>query len=217
MSFTLLLFSCATKKDTIKEFETAPLFGMVYDYDNKPCSDAKVLIDGKEGPFTDINGRFVVQSLSRGKHSIIIKKEQYEDALVSFNFLNKSQVLYVRMISFDQLLKETEKAIAIGKWKEVESLFERAEKIKKDDPVAEYLKAIYFKEKGEIEKAEDILLEIIGKGHKLPYVYLSLADIYQYYLDDPTKAAENLEQYLKLEANHEVQKRLDLLNKELQS
>ena len=216
LSFILFLFSCAsTKKETSSDFTSAPLFGMVYDHDNHPCADAQIIIDEEKGPITDINGRFVIQSLSRGKHDINVTKENYEDISLKFDFLNKSQILYIRMISFDQLLKEIEKAIENKKWKEGATLFERAERIKEQDPVAEYLKAIYFKEKGEINRAEDILLFIIDKGHKLPHVYLSLGDLYQYYMNDPGKALQYLTEYLKLESNHEVEKRYNRLRDEL--
>ena len=217
LSFILFLFSCAsTKKGTSPEFSSAPLFGMVYDRENQPCADAQIIIDGKKGPSTDINGRFVIQSLSRGKHDINVTKESYEDISLKFNFLNKSQILYIRMISFDQLLKEIEKAIENKKWEEGATLFERAERIKEQDPVAEYLKAIYFKEKGEIERAEDILLFIIDRGLKLPHVYLSLGDLYQYHMNDPEKALQYLTEFLKLESNHEVQKRYNQLRDDLQ-
>ena len=119
------------------------------------------------------------------------------------------------MISFDQLLKEIERAIENKKWEEGATLFERAERVKEQDPVAEFLKAIYFKEKGEIKRAEDILLNIIDTGHKLPHVYLSLGDLYQYHINDPEKALQYLSEYLKLESNHEVEKRYNRLRDEL--
>jgi tetratricopeptide (TPR) repeat protein len=212
-----ILISCATtRKENLYEFTEAPLFGMVYDYDNQPCADVQIIIDGKSGPKTDINGRFAIDSLERGKHTIVVRKEGYEEHSFSFEFLNKGQILYLRMISFNQLLREIEKAIENEKWAEGESLIERAENIKRNDPVEMYLKAIFLKKKGDIEGALNTLLEILNLGYKEPYVYLALGDIYQYVLKSPVEAVEFIEKYLTLRGDREVQKRLDELKVELQ-
>lgn len=213
----LLLFcSCATNnKTTVYDFQTAPLFGMIYDYDNTPCANVRMRIDGADGPVSGINGRFIVQSLSRGEHRIVFTKEGYETESLSFQFLNKNQVLYVRMISFEQLLEKAEDAIEYHQWEEGDELLKRAEQIKGNDPLARYLKAVLLKEKGEAEKAVEILLEILRSGFKGPYVYLALGDLYQYQLQDIPEAVRYIEEYLKLEANREVQKRLEELKKEM--
>ncbi len=187
---------------------------MVYNYDNQPCSGALVMIDENEGPRTDINGRFVIQSVSKGKHQITVTKDGYEKLDFSFEFLNKSQVLYLRMISFNQLLNEIEKSIENRNWKEGEKLIERAEKMKENDPVELYLKAILLKEKGDVEDSVDTLLNILDLGYNEPYVYLALADIYQYRLNNPAEAIKYIEEYLKLKRNSEVQERLIKLKME---
>lgn len=213
----LILISCATaRKENLYEFIEAPLFGMVYDYDNQPCADVQTVIDGKPGPATDINGRFAIDSLTRGKHTIVLSKEGYEERLVSFEFLNKSQILYLRVISFNQILREIEKAIEGDKWEEGESLFERAENIKRNDPVEMYLKAIFLKKKGDTENAVETLLEILNLGYKEPYVYLALGDMYQFVMNSPGKAIEYIERYLKSRGDREVQKRLDELKASVQ-
>jgi tetratricopeptide (TPR) repeat protein len=218
--FQFFLCTCAsdgkrkTKKYTLSEFSTAPLYGMIYDFDNKPCSNASVVIDGKDGPRSDINGRFITQPLSKGEHAIIVSKEGYESVSLTFEFSRKSQVLYVRMISFGQLLKQLESAIENGDWEESRRLIERAEQIKRDDPVEQYLKAMYFNGKGSTEYAIEILNGMIDQGYHEPYVYLTLADIYQYQLKNPEKAIFCLEDFLKLKRNREAEKRLESLKSE---
>ncbi len=108
----LIFISCATtKKKSSDDFTEAPLFGMVYDYDNRPCSEALIIIDDNDEVMSDINGRFIIGVLSRGNHIVTAKKEGYETLSFSFSFLNRTQVLYLRMISFLQLLVEIENAI----------------------------------------------------------------------------------------------------------
>lgn len=211
----LLFFSCATtRKKSPDDFTEAPLLGMVYDYDNRPCPEALIIIDDNEEVMSDINGRFIISALSRGNHSVTSKKEGYETLSFSFEFLNRTQVLYLRMISFHQLLIEIENTIEKREWDEVESLNKRAEEIKKDDPVQLYLKAVYLNEKGHPEDAVKILLGIIKDGFDEPVIYLTVGDIYQYKLDNTPEALKYIEKYLEFENDSEVRKRYEMLKEE---
>ena len=206
----MLFYSCATKRvENPYEFSAAPVLGMVYDRENKPCGGAAIFIDGVESASTDINGRFVVASLSRGKHTVLAKKHGYEELIFTFEFLNRSQVLYIRVFSLAQLLSEAERAIAERSWEEAERFIERAERIEKDDPVGLYLKAVLFRERGRFDDAVSALGRIIDLGFKEPYVYLALADIFQYDLNDMQKAAEALEKYLDMKEDSDIRDRLE--------
>ena len=203
----LFFLSCATKNP--RDFESAPLYGMVYDYDNQTCTDVLIRVNEEHETKSDINGRFVVTDLSRGNHQITAIKEGYETLTFSFNFTTRSQVLYIRMISFYQLLKNIEKELEAKNWYEVESLLERAEKIKTDDPIEQYLKAVYLNQTGQHDEAIQILRSILNQNYKEPIIYLTLSDIYFYKKNDIPNAIEYVEQYLKLESDREVQKRYE--------
>ena len=208
----LSVTSCLTKREVrLREFSEAPLFGMVYDNDHQPCSGALLFVDGEKGPSTDINGRFVIGSLSRGTHRVQVQKEGFEELEVFVDFLNKSQVLYLRVISFNQLLREVEQMLMKKRLLETEELLARAEAIYADDPVALYLKVLYLLEIEEPREAVRVLETVLQKGYREPVVYLSLADIYQYRLEDTEKAASQLQEYLKIQKDSEVQQRLDAL------
>jgi len=214
----LLVASCKTlKKDDLMEFGSAPLLGMVYDYDNQPCQDTQIVIDNEEETISDINGRFIFNNLSRGEHYIVAKKKGYETLSFSFRFVNRSQVLYLKMISFHQLLREIENAIENSNWVDAESFIRRAEALKKNDPVQQYLKAIYFNETGNPEEAVQTLLAIIKNGHKEPIIYLTLSDIYQYRLNNIPEALKYLQEYLKLEEDREMQKRFEKMKEEIET
>ena len=203
--------SCATKKKSLNDFKEAPLLGMVYDYDNRACSDTLIIIDEIEEARSDINGRFIIDNLSQGVHLVVAKKDGYETLSFEFDFRNRSQILYLRIISFHQLLKNVEDAIAAREWEEAASLNERAEAIKKGDPIQLYLKAIYLNDKGNPEDSAQILLKIIKDGYNEPVIYLTLSDIYQYKLNNPPEAIKYLEEYLKYENDRETQQRYEML------
>ncbi len=217
IGLALSFSSCLTKdRAASMEFAKAPLFGMVYDFDNQPCSGALIVLDDEEGPQTDINGRFVIGYLPSGEHKVQVKKEGYEELTANFKFSSKNQVLYLKLISFTQLLRKTEYALEKKRLKETGELIKRVEAINADDPVAMYLKAVYLLECRKPEEAVIILNKILAKGYSEPVVYITLADIYQYRIDDTKKAISNLEKYLQIQRNNEVENRLEALKLELE-
>ena len=212
----LLFFSCATRKpQNLSDFESAPMYGMVYDYENQACADTLIIINEERETRSDINGRFIITDLLRGNHQITAKKEGYETISFSLYFTNRSQVLYIRMISFYQLLKNIENEIEAQNWYEVELLMARAEKIKTDDPIQQYLKAVYMNQTGQPENAIEILLNIIDQNYEEPIIYLTLSDIYYYKMNNIPEALKYMEDYLRLESDRVVQKRYDSMKSEI--
>lgn len=207
-----LLASCATasNQDPLK-FETAPLFGMIYDLDNKACGGISLVLDGTQKAGSDIDGRFVLVALKRGAHTLTATGTDYERVDLSFTFLNQSQVLYVKMVSFDQLLGQAQDALDRHKWQEAQSLLERAAAIHDSDTVLVYLRAILQYQQGDAAGAASRLETLAASGSTIPYVYLFLADLYQYTLGKPELAARALSRYLEQNDDPDARKRLDAL------
>jgi tetratricopeptide (TPR) repeat protein len=209
---SLLLLSCVSQdKVDIINFESAPLFGMIYDDDNQPCAAAGLTVDGKTGPTTDIRGRFLIPDLRRGEHTISVKKDGFEELSLTFQFMNKTDVLYVKVVSFTQLLSQAERALEERKWSDAAGFLARAEKLYPGDAYYLYLRAVEAYKTGKFEEAVRHLNAILEKGAREPYVYLFLADIYEKNLVDRGKAIENLELYLSMQADAEAEKRLETL------
>jgi tetratricopeptide (TPR) repeat protein len=201
---------CKTLKgDRYRDFSRAPLFGMIYDTENRPCSGARIVVDEKEGPRSDINGRFVLQSLGRGEHRITVQKEGYETLSISFEFLNKNQVLYLRVVPVEHLLRQAESALADKKLAEAGKLLDRAFKVDPENPVGRYLQSVLYVESGQIERAVATLEHLLDQGFREAPVLLALADLYQYRLGDLEKAAALLAEYLRIEKDPEIEKRLE--------
>jgi tetratricopeptide (TPR) repeat protein len=207
-----LLTACASQqKAEILDFDTAPLFGMIYDKDNQPCAGVAINIDGTQGPVTDIRGRFILPDVTRGAHTVVAQKEGFEKLTVTVQFLNKTDVLYLNIMSFSELLTKAENALKEMKWDDADAFLSRAEKLDSEDSIFLYLRAVLAYKTGEYPKAVEYLNGILTKGVKEAYVYLFLADIYQNNLNEPQKAIDNLEVYLSRRADPDVQKRLEAL------
>jgi tetratricopeptide (TPR) repeat protein len=204
-----ILISCASQqKDNVFSFDRAPLLGMIYDEDSQPCPSVSLTVDGVKGPVTDIRGRFVMPDVSRGEHQVIARKDGYEDLSTQFLFLNKSEVLYLHMVSLGQLLTKAELSLDDRNWADAASFLERAEKLKPADSVLLYLKAILAYKTGKYPEAAGYLDGILEQGIQEPYVYLFLADLYEKNLGEPGKAISLLETYLSKRSDSDVEKRL---------
>ena len=119
----LLGVSCASQQagDGLA-FDAAPLFGMVYDEENQPCAGVRLAVDGREGPLSDVRGRFVVPDLARGEHQLVARKDGYEDLAVSIAFLERTDVLHLSMTSFDQLLGMAQEALRDARFGDAEGV-----------------------------------------------------------------------------------------------
>ena len=201
--------SCVSYQEKkLRDFSSSPLIGMVYDREQKPCAAALILVDGQDGPRTDINGRFVIDALRRGEHLVGVRKEGYEPLEVPLSFQDRTQVLYLRVTSFGQLLREAEEALDRRRFQEADDLLLRAEALKPEDPIGLYLRAVYFLKREDTGQAISLLERIQAQGTNTPAILLSLADIYQYRLQDLPKAVLYLRQYLQAEDSPEVRARL---------
>jgi tetratricopeptide (TPR) repeat protein len=216
--FTILLitgFSGCESAPISTDFMLASLEGKIFDYDNTPCSDVLITIDKGAAVRSDINGRFVIPGVGKGLHDIKATKEGYEEYTEAFSFSNRNQILWIRMISIKQLETRIETAFEDRKWDELESLVDRALKIKNDDPVILYLQALYFNQNGWFDQAIEVLTKITETGHAEATVYLTMADIYQYKLQQKNRAIECLGKYLEKKTDDAAYKRLEALKKSL--
>ena len=213
--FAVLLLGCASKEPVVlTSFDEAPLNGMVYDYDNRPCVGTAVTLDEKWTVITDINGRFVFTSVTAGEHTLEFAREGFETLLLPFEFNSRTQVVYAKIVSLEQLVRRIEASITEGKWRAAEDNLARAKAIEELDPIVRYLEAVLLLENGKAAEAAAILIAIIEAGRADPVVYLSLADIYQLSLDDPSMAVRYLAGYLRLRSDSEVQQRYEDLKRQ---
>ncbi len=194
----VLLFGGCRSSGSIRDFESAPLYGMVYDAHNQPCPGAQVLIDEVPGPTTDINGRFVLPDLARGAHQIVVTKPDHETVTADVDFVDRTQVLYVKVFSVAQLLEQAEQALEERRDTAAFEFVERAAKVRASDPVVLYLKAVIRFRAGRGEEARVVLEQMLADGLRAPAVYLLLADVNEHALEDRGEAARHLEAYLSL-------------------
>jgi len=206
-----IISSCAGIQ---KRNEAGSIYGMVYDHENKPVQNVEISIGGKAVSASNINGRFTIKGLGFGTYEISFTKEGYETFSTVFEYSDATQLVYVKMISGSQLLAEAEKEMNERRWSTAEALIKRAEAVKPGDAPTMFLKAALKYRTGSAEEAKAILESLIAQEYNEPSIYLFLADIFQFKLEDKANAISNLKAFLQLRYDPEVEKRLKELEAE---
>lgn len=201
---------CLTASDPI-DFGYAPLFGMIYDADNEPVAGARVTVNGERAFTSGVMGRVVIPELPRGIHSISVSKPGFETVETEVEFLTRTHVLYVRMVSFDHLLAQAEGDLAGGRFDLVEAHLSRATRLDRSDPRGRYLRALIAYRRGRGRESVEILRQLIGDGHGGAYVFLLLADAQEFLLNNEEAAAEALAEYLTFRDDPNAGERLERL------
>lgn len=225
---SILLISCKTQQGVFKnkelgEFEFSNLPGMIYDAQNRPCSRVSVsvwksdVISSEETLIktseSDINGRFTILGLERGNYRVVAEKEGFESIETEIFYSSRLDVLYLKIYSQKQILDQATDAMSERRYGLVEELLQRAENINKNDPYFLYMKSVYLYGKKEFSSALVPLENIQEQGFKFPHVFLLMADIYQYKLDQPDLALIKLKEYINLIDDSEINLRIRELEK----
>jgi tetratricopeptide (TPR) repeat protein len=206
----LIITSCASSP--VKKDRSQALYGMIYDRDNKPVNDVRIYVDGKYRAASDIHGRFVIPNIKpHREYHITTEKKQYEEIGMDIFHTDPASVLYIHLFSADQLIAEAEQAIPEKDWYRAESFLARAEKAGGDYVSIRYLEGILAFYKDQYPRALSILLELAEKEKNAPYVYLFIADLYQYYINDTAGAIRFLSRFLELQYDQEAEDRLHML------
>jgi hypothetical protein len=185
---------------------------MIYDRDNRPVNDVKIHVDGIYKAASDIHGRFVIPNMKPNReYHISTEKEQYEEITMDMFHADPSSVLYIHLFSADQLIAEAEQAIRKKDWYRAETFIERAEKAGGGYVPIRYLQGILEFYRNRYAEAVSILLDLAEREKNAPYLYLFIADLYQYYLKEKEQALWFLTQFLELRYDPEAESRLNRL------
>lgn len=206
----VIIFTLTCCKTT--EINTTVLNGMIYDVDNKPVPNAEISITDTELTTTDVYGHFTLSNLNPDSdYTIIIQKEGYETQSLFFTFSTISSVMYIRLYSINQLLSLAEDSIKTKDYNEALQYLNRASTINSNKASVSYLQAVIQYKQKNYQKAEQILLSLINEGYNEQYIFLFLADIYEYELNDPMKTEDALKKALQINYNPNIEARLNNL------
>ena len=107
-----------------KSGEKIMLNGMIYDTQNRPVVNYMVLIDGKYAASSDIGGRFVIKSISKGEHVFSGNGSGYLSIEEKVTVYDKSQILYIRVPSVEARLREAYSLLEEKRYEKAEAVIE---------------------------------------------------------------------------------------------
>jgi tetratricopeptide (TPR) repeat protein len=185
---------------------------MIYDGDNRPVNDVKIYVDDDYKAASDIHGRFVIPNMKPNReYRISTEKEQHEKTTMDVFHADPAAVLYIHLFSADQLMAEAEEAIKKKDWFRAETFLERAENAGGAYAPIRYLRGILEFHRDRYAEALSILLDLAEEERNTPHIYLFIADLYQYYINDPEEAMKFLTKFLELRYEPEAESRLNKL------
>ena len=151
--------SCSSVKGIKRISGEMVMYGMVYNYENIPVSNAEVIVDEKTVAFTDAQGRFILTSKQRNEFTLTLTKPGYETITGKIHF-EPMEVIHLVMINANQLINQAEIAMDEARYHDVISLCDRALLLNSDRLDAMYLVALSLIRLREYDRARYILLEL---------------------------------------------------------
>jgi tetratricopeptide (TPR) repeat protein len=172
----LIFISCSSAKGVKRNTGEAIMYGMVYNNESMPVSNAEVIVDGKSVTFSDAQGRFILSSKQRKDFTLSVKKPGYETVTEVFHF-EPMDVIHLIMLNADQLVNNAEYAMDESLYNEVIGFCDRALKLNPERIDALYLKALAWIRLREYEQARHILEELRKKIGEREYILKALEEL----------------------------------------
>jgi len=211
-----LLTACTTTPATNR----GPILGMIYNHDRLPVGDVTVswLQNGKSvtTALSDVRGRFSLPEIPYGKITLQFSKDAYEPVVWNFQFSTPSQVVYMRMENSDELFGEASDAVERQDWASANAVLARVEKLVPHSAITQYLRGVMLAKQGKPADAAALLEELSSETRSTFAVEISLADLYQYKLDDDGRALAHLRRALAIRRDLDVEKRVMALTEKTQ-
>ncbi len=142
--------------------------------------------------------------------TVEIRKKTFEPKIMNFTHDFVSQVIYVKLDSFDGILGLAEKSFSSGDFESCISYLDRYEKSDGNTNSGEYLRCAVLCAINDAEKAHEKLL-MLSDVDENPWIRLLLADIEQYELNDLENAKKHLSEFLERSYDEEIKKRYESL------
>ncbi len=148
----VVLLGCAGTPDAAWT-QPAPLHGVIYDASGAPLGWVELQVD--EGPpvYSDIHGRFSLPPLTAGSYTVKAGRKGYETLTSEVAFTNRSDVLYLRLRSVDELSVQVQEALDRGRTARAIELLEAGLPANPEDEQLRFLLALTYARIGDVDGA----------------------------------------------------------------
>lgn len=158
-SVTFIL-KCAHIPANIDKETGAPLHGMIYSHNHLPVAGVKIYVDGIYAASSGVNGRFTIKFQPFGSYQLNFECPGYQTFQNQIDFIEQSQVFYIRLTSINDLLKKAEELLVKSGWREGSKVLEKAQIIDPNNPLLLFMQALTYQQLGENDTAEKKLQQL---------------------------------------------------------
>jgi hypothetical protein len=157
------------------------LAGMVYDRSGAPVNGMTIILGGQHVALSDFSGRFSFGTIEPGQYEVEARKDGFETYRARLTLSTPGQVLYLSVLSADDLLDLCEASLREGRWAEADAYAERALALSPTDPQARYFSAIALASRLRPDraplKALEVLRALASEGYAEEPVLRLIADL----------------------------------------
>jgi len=109
--------------------------------ESRGVAGARISLDGEKEVVADSQGRFLLPRVRTGTHTLRVRREGYLPVERRIEFLNRSEIVYVRLLSVEEARLRAVRAYESGRLDPAEELARRLVEYQEGDLVARYLLA----------------------------------------------------------------------------
>ncbi len=150
--YAALLSGCAGTPDAAWR-RPVPLHGVVYEYSGAPLGWVELRVDDGPPVHSDLHGRFSLPPLAAGRYTVTARKPGYETVVSEVWFTNRTDVLYLRLRSVEELSARIQAALDQDRTAEAIELLELALPVALKDDLLRYLLALAHARGGDTDAA----------------------------------------------------------------
>ncbi len=108
----VVFVGCATERSAGFFFEE--LHGIVRDDRGEPLAGVRIYIGPLHQAVSDSHGRFTFSQLPPGEHTVIARSPGHEDAVTNLQFMNRTQLIQITLVSLTELTEQALSALYLG-------------------------------------------------------------------------------------------------------
>lgn len=214
--FVVIIAGCKST-DLENPGESTSLLGVVFDKRSNPVKNASLTIKSLEDEIlftmnTDIDGQFFIPELQFGNYIVEIRAKRSAFTVIEIEHFDIENILVIRLPTFQDLISDLENSLRTDDIVASEKQISDLDSIDDKDIYYNYLKAIFLVKIEMYVEAKDLLLSIEDENYS--YIYLLLADIYEYHLDNKLAAIKYLKRFNNNEYNEDSILRFEELKNE---
>jgi len=164
-----------------KDMQTAALSGVVLNEEGLPVEGARVTLNKTMDSFSDINGKFLFNTLLLGNNALEVRKKDYTVYTTQIKYSIKDKYgFYVKakISSLNGLLKKGNEYLLERKYPDVDRILTEIERINSENDAFLFLKAIYLYITNKYTESVAILEKLHEKDRMNNYYSLTLIKLY---------------------------------------